>query len=1294
MNKFLARIVALALIPALIHEPLRAAVYSFPTAPVVTSTVASRFQEQALSAAVLSDEHVAQNFLHKFRTVVSHFRSPRFAGPSVPGNREIGFGIRERLVFVWLDITGIFFSPVPKPRQLAVRRALQVVLIAGAAWSSGPVVHGILVHGFMHGIATNHLAGIGWAIPFVAPWIVPGGNLSTSHALKELISLNTRIERLERQSAQTLTLSQLQKRRNHFSRFIKSDLTRFSGDLRSELPGQMEMWHKVADTIGPWVYAEENGLPKRILRRLDQANAWPAVLKNTELTKSIFREKIVFDNPAWEQRWWIRAIPESLRRSGGDRIAYFSAEFGIWQLGIYGGGLGILAGDFLRIAGKLGMNFTGVSLWYPRGYFKQGLNNGVQYDDRSQPNNNPADLPLERVQVQDAVSGQNKDLLIDIPIPGLETPIKAKAWRAHYGKAELLLVDVDIPENEGRWVGSTPVRLLCERLYDNNGGTRERMLQYYILGVGGAEVLRVTGKTPRILHTNDCHPLFAPVMSIVQAMSASTAGKSEPDLKLAFEEALDQVRAKTIFTTHTPVEAGNEKANRLDELKDLMRILFRDRFKNEDLADYAANRLTGLGMLDGQFNMAAFLMRLARRRNGVSQLHGAVSRRMWERLFPGVPESETPISGIVNGVEPEYWMTQRWRTLFTPVFNRLGDLMAKPENLRARLLEPGWIDRHIPLDNRVLATARRQAKVKLFEMIRERIPKGDPMVSDALTFGFARRGARYKRAHLLFTDRPRLAEQIRKAKGPVQFVFAGKAHLMDEGGRDLIKQVHDNILALKRELGDKVRIVYVPEYDVRLAMLLEGAVDVWLNTPERPQEASGTSGEKVGTNGGLNLSVLDGWFDEGYIPGVNGWPVSEPLEKPWNDLEAASLYNTLGTVIDTYDNHPETWWRMVKGTTVWTASQYGMGRMMAEYAQTLYGPMIREDRPVDTRARLRKQENLKAHWEALPQAVHLEPCPLSATVGRPVHISVLFTPPPGVSLEDVGFDLAIGQANQPMRYWGMNQNVESLGDGRYRLTAQVTLPQAGSYHYTVRISPIDQVGWAWDDHEHKPTYALYVSEDHPIEAVDLELMAARAQLPEPGLMYYLKIPMPVQNIVRRVRVARGPEWNENNTADLRHLRGEIFGAVIPAWAGEFQFHYYLDLKGWGKPPWPLNVEQLSSLPAREDVPGIKNHLASTGNFGARMSYDWTLNVELARRQLRTIQSRNTTELLSRIEAFSQARGPVRERLLRGEIENLDREAAGLQFGAENIPAIRNALESHGNDPPKAHLSYFYLKKSA
>jgi starch phosphorylase len=603
-------------------------------------------------------------------------------------------------------------------------------------------------------------------------------------------------------------------------------------------------------------------------------------------------------------------------------VAYFSAEFALHEsVPIYSGGLGVLAGDHLKSASDLGVPLIGIGLLYDQGYFRQALD-GNGWQQELYHNANPDLLPIERVFGPD-----DKPLVIALDTnSGI---LRARVWRIEVGRTTLLLLDSNVPEN------SESDRALTARLY--GGDARVRIRQELLLGVGGVRALNALGVHPSVLHLNEGHSAFATLEMVRLAMEADA---------IPFGEAVRDIASMTVFTTHTPVAAGHDRfpaalvEEHLGKLREAVHLSYED--------------FMGLGRvypgdLNEPFCMTVLALKLSRRANGVSALHGHVSRRMWHPLYPDRPEEEVPIGHITNGVHVPSWVA--------PQMHQLLDRHLATDWTKRQQFPETWTGVQT-IEDAELWETQQILKARLIDFVRRRLKaqaqrrdEGDAAVEraahaldlNALTIGFARRFATYKRSGLVLRDVERLAELVAATDRPIQFIFAGKAHPEDHYGKELIQ----NIARLTRQDRFAQRIVFVEDYDMNVARQLVQGVDVWLNNPRRPQEASGTSGEKALLNGALNCSILDGWWAEAY-DGTNGFAIgvgrSHSVISVQDERDHQALMDTLvNQIVPLYYTRdafglPRGWITRQKNALRSLAWRFNADRMVMDYVQNSYLP--------------------------------------------------------------------------------------------------------------------------------------------------------------------------------------------------------------------------------------------------------------------------------------------------------------------------------------------------------------------
>jgi starch phosphorylase len=602
--------------------------------------------------------------------------------------------------------------------------------------------------------------------------------------------------------------------------------------------------------------------------------------------------------------------------------AYFSAEFGLHEsLRIYSGGLGVLAGDHLKSASDLGVPLVAVGLFYNEGYFSQTIDeHGWQQE--TYVDFDPSTLPLEPACAKDGSP-------VVIAVQTRHGSIFAKAWRLHVGRVPLILLDTNVPQN------SAEDRKLTARLY--GGDQRTRIRQEIMLGIGGVRALAALGISPRVIHMNEGHSAFAPLEIIRMRMRRDG---------LPFDEALRDTAASGVFTTHTPVPAGHDRfdGGLIEEHLGPLR---------EELGlDH--HGFMGLGRVDPQnpnesFCMTVLAFKTSRRANAVSNLHGVISRRMWRALWPWRSEEEIPIGHITNGVHVGTWLAAQMRVLYDRVLPEKWYLRTGQSSVWKGIdqLSSGELwETHQSLKNRLIVYARNRLirRAERFNMPQKQIDQIQTMLDPrALTIGFARRFAPYKRADLIMKDLELLSRIVTDADKPVQFIFAGKAHPADDHGKSILQR----IVRLTQESRFRGRVVFLEDYDINLGRHLVQGVDVWLNNPRRPLEASGTSGQKVVLNGGLNLSILDGWWAEAF-DGQNGFAIGtgeiHTHQETQDTRDADDLMKVLAEeVLPLYyrrdqDDLPQEWIARMKRSVRTLGWRFNADRMVMDYVRETYVP--------------------------------------------------------------------------------------------------------------------------------------------------------------------------------------------------------------------------------------------------------------------------------------------------------------------------------------------------------------------
>jgi starch phosphorylase len=606
-----------------------------------------------------------------------------------------------------------------------------------------------------------------------------------------------------------------------------------------------------------------------------------------------------------DDRTWCRRCAARLRVSP---VAYFSAEFGLHEsLPLYSGGLGVLAGDHLKSASDLGVPLVGVGLFYANGYFRQRIDAaGWQQEDYGKTD-------LGALPLTHAANPDGSPLIVRVRSG--DGPMHAAVWMAHAGRVQLLLLDADIALNP------PAIRALTAQLYGGDEVTRIR--QEILLGIAGLRALGALGIRPQVFHLNEGHSAFVILERVRERVEEDGLG---------FDEALRETAMQVVFTTHTPVEAGHDRFDPDLVERELGWLRNRLGIDRERLAGVARTRPADA---NERFCMTVLALKGSRYRNGVSHLHGHVARRMWKSIWPAwEEEDDVPIGHITNGVHVASWLAPPMRVLYD---RYLGAEWPARQTDQATWQALGGVDNGELWEVHVLLRRR------LVEFVRRRARSTSLLDPAALTVGFARRFATYKRATLLLSDIDRLARLCGDSSRPVQFVFAGKAHPRDEGGKRAIRQ----IVELSRDPRFTGRLVFVEDYDINIGRHFVQGVDVWLNTPQRPLEASGTSGQKTVLNGGLNLSILDGWWAEAY-DGENGFAIGDGVIHAdpgvQSQRDAAALYEALeGEIVPLFferdpSGAPRRWVRRMKHSIMSLGWRFNADRMVMDYVETCYLP--------------------------------------------------------------------------------------------------------------------------------------------------------------------------------------------------------------------------------------------------------------------------------------------------------------------------------------------------------------------
>ena len=790
-----------------------------------------------------------------------------------------------------------------------------------------------------------------------------------------------------------------------------------------------------------WETCEKN--PVKFLKQVSQERL-EAVATNTEFLKEYDKIAKEFDDYITSKNtWFSNKYPENKK----DLIAYFSAEYGLDQtIPIYSGGLGILSGDHLKSASDLGIPLVAVGLLYKNGYFHQKIS-GDGEQETEYNNIELSNLPINPVKDE---NGEELKIYVKFE----KRKVYLKVWQINVGRIKLYLLDSDIDEN-------TPKdREVTLHLY---GGDQEmRIKQEIILGMGGTNLLtRALGLNPTVYHMNEGHSAFL-ILELIKNIIK--------EKKVSFEVAKDIASSKTVFTTHTPVPAGN----------DIFPIGLVEKYFKEFWPRLGLDReeFLKLGMkpcteLEPGFNMGIFALKVAGKKNGVSKLHGAVSRELFGDVWPEIAANESPITYVTNGIHTCSWLAPSLKELYN------------------KYLIPYWQDNiykdevweninNIP--NQELWGIHQKRKQKLFDIVKEnttnRLRKSgysyeeineitSKLNPNALTIGFARRFATYKRATLIFKDLERITQILNNADRPVQLIFAGKAHPADKEGQDLIKRIHE--ISMMPQF--KGKIFLLENYNIAMSRYLVSGVDVWLNNPRRPMEASGTSGQKASVNGVINFSVLDGWWAEGYNQ-ENGWTIGTNAEftsyEEQDIADSQSMYRTLEEkIIPTYyekdeNGISEKWMNIMKNSITSTGGKYSTSRMLVDYTNKLYIPLCNLTKKyyenIDNVAEFNLwKKNLYTNWKdiKITQKNNLNNITMDAGNNIDVKCEVQL---PNVDVSNVMAQCYYGKILDngivenvsiiPMKLSSKNEENKT-----YEYTAKIELKTGGNYGYTFRVMP-------------------------------------------------------------------------------------------------------------------------------------------------------------------------------------------------------------------------------------------------
>ena len=789
-----------------------------------------------------------------------------------------------------------------------------------------------------------------------------------------------------------------------------------------------------------WEESEKN--PVKFLKRVSQEKLDNAS-KNAMFLKEYDKLVDNFENYMKSKNTW---FSNKYLENKNDLIAYFSAEYGLDQtIPIYSGGLGILSGDHLKSASDLGIPLVAVGLLYKNGYFHQKIN-GYGGQETEYNNIDLYDLPINAVKDQNG-----EDLIIYVKFP--KRRLYLKVWQINVGRVKLYLLDSDIEKN------NEEDRDVTLRLY---GGDQEmRIRQEIVLGMAGVNLLRTLGLKPTVYHMNEGHSAFLTLEIIKNTIK---------EKQVSFDVAKDIASSKTVFTTHTPVPAGND----IFPL-DLVEKYFKDFWPRLGISK---EEFLKLGMkptqdLEPGFNMGILALKIAGKKNGVSKLHGAVSRELFGEVWPEIAANESPITYVTNGIHTCSWLSPRLKELYNkyliPYWQdniHLDKTWEKVKDIPDQELWEAHMQRKEKLLNLVKDSTvnRLRRSGYSYEEINDIVSKINP---NALTIGFARRFATYKRATLIFRDLERITQILNNQERPVQIIFAGKAHPADKEGQDLIKYIHE--VSMMPQF--KGKIFLLENYNIAMSRYLVSGVDVWLNNPRRPMEASVTSGQKASVNGVINFSVLDGWWAEGYNQ-YNGWTIGTNAEfdsyEAQDNADSESLYRTLESkIVPMYYNKDKDgisskWIETMKNSIISTGGKYSTARMLVDYTNNLYIPLCNltktyyED--IDNVAAFNMwKKDIASNWKdiKITQVNNLDNITIDAGNNIEVRCEVEL---PNIKQENIDVEVYYGKILDN----GIVENVSIIPmklekqdeeTRKYYYVAKIELITGGNYGYTFRVMP-------------------------------------------------------------------------------------------------------------------------------------------------------------------------------------------------------------------------------------------------
>ena len=823
------------------------------------------------------------------------------------------------------------------------------------------------------------------------------------------------------------------------------------------LPKKLELLKKIAYNL-QWIWNRE---AIDLFRRMDR-DLWEATNHNpVEMLGQIRQERL--ETLAEDDGFlaYLKRISENLetylneptwfqKTYGSDnqdiKIAYFSAEFGLTEcMPNYSGGLGVLSGDYLKSASDLGLPFVGIGLLYQEGYFRQYLN-ADGWQGELYPKNDFYNMPIQ-LQYKD----DGSPLVIEVDYPGRK--VYAQIWKVEVGRINLYLLDTNISLN------NEADRDITDELY--GGDVETRIQQEIMLGIGGIRTLKALGIHPTVFHINEGHSAFLALERIRCAME---------DYKLSFEEAKELTKSSNVFTAHTPVPAGIDRFS-----PQLMERYFSDYFP---LLKISKNEFLGLGRrnpVDGteNFSMAILAIKLSGHINGVSKLHAQVSRKMWRDMWAQIPVDEIPVTSITNGIHPSSWISKDMTNLYDrylgPTWMKKPGDMTIWKRVEQIPAEELWRT-HERRRERLVAFARLRLRKQLERQgaLPSELKKADEVLDpEVLTIGFARRFTTYKRATLILQQPERLRQILNNKDFPIQIIFAGKAHPKDTPGKELIRK----IIHLARLDEFRNAIVFLEDYDMEISRYLVQGVDVWLNTPRRLHEASGTSGMKAAVNGVINVSVLDGWWDEAYNPNVGwaiGWGEDYEDSNYQDEVESQILYNLLEQEIIPlfYDrgknNIPRKWINLMKNSMEQICPVFNTNRMVREYSEQFYIPALTKYQTLfkNNQKKTKELSAWKSHlfnnWQNIRFIKVSEDGSRQHQVGSKIDIETkIFLG--NLKPDDISVEIYHGYVDTDNKI--VNGFIEVMTctgnneDHVYTFTGSFPCRTSGLYGYTVRIIP-------------------------------------------------------------------------------------------------------------------------------------------------------------------------------------------------------------------------------------------------